>query len=583
MSIILNAINYFWKLGYNEELADLYVKKYHDSHSISIDVAKEVMNYGGQIRVSDVTLAQFSQKNFIVLEAVDRFLRKKYRPDDIHIGRNQMYDFAIEANSGKVFIAVQCMEWEEEYDVEVSKLKSDHSLVQSFFEKNIDVEYLCAYTSRLKAGTIECRYIVFPRTFGVDSIMTYENGLFEDGGQAYAPEFRSVLGDGNTLNQSIENGSDFEISNGILLRYVGNKAHVVIPEGVEKLSNSVFWNCFTMEKIIIPNTVSSLGGDTFYNCENLSDLTIPEKVVIMGDNPFANCPKLNLINKSPHFIFEDGGLYNKEKTRLIYCAIKLDSEVFEVPDSVVSVSKHAFYNCQNLRTIIIPPSVKIMENNPFSNLPHMQLKNNSPHFIFRDGALYNKTMTTLFYYEHATESRNLIIPEGVKIIGRHSFYNCKTIETITIPRSVEIIGYNPFTDCSSLSLINYSPEFVYENGALYNKDKTELIYYSIPNLADIFVVPDTVKKIGRSAFFRCLNIKKVVIPEGVLKIERSAFANCTNLQEVAIPESIESLGEWAFLNCGSLNSLILPEGTSTEAHTFLNCSAKISWTKKSGQ
>ena len=575
MSLILNAINYFWKLGYNEEVADLYVKKYHDSQSISIDVAKEMMDYGDHIRVSDVTLAQFSQKNFIVLEAVDRFLRKKYRPDDTHIGRSPMYDFAIEDNSSRVFIAVQCMEWEEEYDVGVSKLKSDHSLVQSFFEKNSDVEYLCAYTSRLKAGTIECRYIVFPRTFGVDTTIAYENGLFEDGTQAYAPAFRSVLGDGNTLSQSIEKGSDFEISNGILLRYAGTKTHVVIPEGVEKLSNSVFWNCLTMEKMTIPNTVSSLGGDTFYNCENLSDLTIPERVVIMGDNPFANCPKLNLINKSPHFIFEDGGLYNKDKTRLIYCAINRESEVFEVPDNVVSVSKHAFYNCQNLRAIIIPPSVKIMENNPFSNLPNMQLENNSPHFIFRDGALYNKTMTTLFYYEHATESRNLIIPEGVKIIGRHSFYNCKTIEAITIPRSMEIIGYNPFTDCSSLSLINYSPEFVYENGALYDKNKTELIYYSIPNLADTFVVPDTVKKIGRSAFFRCLNIKKVVIPEGVLKIERSAFANCANLQEVSIPESVESLGEWAFLNCVKLNSITLPKDTSTETQTFHNCSAKI--------
>jgi hypothetical protein len=36
----------------------------------------------------------------------------------------------------------------------------------------------------------------------------------------------------------------------------------------------------------------------------------------MGDNPFAICPNLELVNKSPHFIFEDGALYNKEKMRL---------------------------------------------------------------------------------------------------------------------------------------------------------------------------------------------------------------------------------------------------------------------------
>jgi len=288
---------------------------------------------------------------------------------------------------------------------------------------------------------------------------------------------------------------------------------------------------------------------------------------------------LNLINKSPHFIFKDRALYNKEKTRLIYCSIKRDSDIFIVPNSVISISKHTFYNCQNLRKIIIPPSVKIIENNPFSNLPHMRLENNSPHFIFKDGALYNKTMTTLFYYEHGAESKSLTIPEGVSIIGRHSFYNCKTIKTITIPYSVKIIGYNPFTACRSLSLINHSPKFVYENGALYDQNKTELLYYSIPRTAEIFVVPNSVKKIGRSAFFSCINLKKVVMKEGILKIERSSFANCGNLQEVSIPKSMENLGEWAFLNCVKLKSITLPQDTSIEAHTFLNCSAKIKWMK----
>ena len=491
-----------------------------------------------------------------------------------------MYDFAVENNSGHVFIAVQCMEWEEEYDVEVAKLKTKLSIVQSFFKMNSNTKYFCAYTSRLKAGTIECRYTVFPRTFCEDNKLTYSRGLFEEGIQAYSQEFRAYPDENNKSNQSTKVIGHFEISDGILTKYTGSNPHVIIPDGVEKLRNSVFWNCYTMEKITIPDTVYSLGGDTFYNCETLSELTIPENVVIMGDNPFANCPKLNLINKSLHFVFEDGGLYNKEMTRLIYCAIKRDSEVFEVPDGVISVSKHSFYNCKNLRKIIIPLSVKIIENNPFSNLPNMRLENKSPHFIFKDGALYNKTMTTLFYYEHGTKSKKLVVPEGVRIIGRHSFYNCQKIESITIPSSVKIIGYNPFANCSTLSLINHSPEYVYENGALYDKQRTELIYYSIPSPAETFVVPITVKKIGRSAFFGCKNLKKVIIPEGVSIIERSSFANCINLSEVSIPDSVTILGEWAFVNCTNLNAITLHDNTSIEGHTFLNCPAKITRKKQ---
>ena len=123
----------------------------------------------------------------------------------------------------------------------------------------------------------------------------------------------------------------------------------------------MLFRSFSAKKITIPDTVKSLGGDTFYNCENLTYLTIPSSVVIMGDNPFANCPKLNLVNKSPHFVLDDGRLYTADMSRLIYCAINRESEVFKVPDGVISVSKHSFYNCKNLRRIIIPPSVRIME------------------------------------------------------------------------------------------------------------------------------------------------------------------------------------------------------------------------------
>lgn len=574
MSIILNAINYFWKLGFNEEVTDLYVKNYSDSHRITIDVANEVMDYGKRMRVRDNGLACFSQMNFVIIEAIDRALRKGYQPEALYLGRSPNYHYAIEDKTGCVFIALKCYEWEEEYDVELAKLKSDFGILESFFKEEPDVRFFCAYTSRLKAGTIECRYLVFPRSYSEPSSECYSGGLFEEDIQAFNSDFDSYIYSSSGVSD-VEQVGAFHISNGILINYTGNSSHVVIPEGVEQLRNGVFWNCLSAKKITIPDTVKSLGGDTFYNCENLTYLTIPSSVVIMGDNPFANCPKLNLVNKSPHFVLDDGGLYTADMSRLIYCAINRESEVFKVPDGVISVSKHSFYNCKNLRRIIIPPSVRIMENNPFSNLPDMRLENNSPHFIFKDGALYNKTMSTLFYYEHGTENTELTIPEGVKIIGRHSFYSCQTIEKITIPRSVNIVGYNPFTNCLRLSLENHSSHFIYENGTLYNKDKTVLIYHSIQDHSDTFFVPDSVRKIGRSAFFNCTNLREVVIPDGVSIIDRSAFANCSNLEEISIPESMETLGEWAFLNCSKLKEISIPKKTIYAAHTFLGSFASI--------
>lgn len=574
MSIILNAINYFWKLGFNEEVTDIYIKYYSESYSISIDVANEIIDYGKRLRVNDGGLYRFSQMNFIILEAVDRALRMGYQPEDLHLGRSPYYHFAIENKAGGVFVALRCYEWEEEYDGEITKMKADPGILSSLFKEELDVDYYCAYTSRLKAGTIECRYMIFPCSYSDANKMCYSGGLFEENISTFDPDFEShVYSLSNVQEEEII--GDFHILNGILMKYAGNRNHVIIPNGVKQLRNSVFWNCLSIEKLIIPDTVRSLGGDTFYNCKNLKELTIPSSVAIMGDNPFANCPKLNLVNESPHFIFEDGGLYNADMTRFIYCAINRKSDVFKVPDGVISVSKHSFYNCKNLHRIIIPQSVRIMENNPFSNLPDMRLENHSPHFILNDGALYNKAMTTLFYYEHSTRNTRLNIPEGVKIIGRHSFYNCQTIRKISIPSSVKIIGYNPFTNCPRLSLVNNSPEFVYQDNTLYNKQMSTLIYHSIPDTSNNLIISNSVKKIGRSAFFGCNNLRKVECQDGLAIIDRSAFANCTGLKEVILPDSVEILGEWAFANCKELKYISIPKYTTIDAHTFLNCPVEV--------
>ncbi len=579
MSIILNYINYFWKLGYNEEISDIYIKKYHGFYNVKIDMANDIIDYGNIIQLCNDSLAKFSQKNFVILECVNRLLEKGYHPNSLIIGKNDSYDIAVKDNLGRISIAINCTTWEDDYENEVTSIKTNAGFVSSFFERNPDMKYLCVYTSRLKAGLIEYKNTIFSLDNKQRKIIMYLSGLFEENIKPYFPIFIKRYDDDKDIKniKTITKIGDFEIENDVLIKYTGNDRNVIIPDGVKRLGNGVFWNCIDMISLVIPNSVTSLGGDTFYNCVNLENLTIPNSIEVMGDNPFANCPNLELINNSTNFIFENGALYNKEKSRLIYYSIKNNADIFAIPDGLISIGKHAFYNCTNLKKIIIPKSVAIMENNPFSNCPSISLENHTPNFIFDNGALYNKPKTTLIYYAINNTSKSFVIPDGVKIIGRHSFYNCCHLSSITIPSSVEIIGYNPFTNCSSLARINNnSPNYIYENGVLYDKTKTELIYYSICNPLENFVIPNTVTSIGRSAFAGCINLKSVVIPDGVKSIAKSAFANCPNLTSINIPSSVNSLEEWAFYNCSKLTSIDIPKHTKIEGHTFYKCVVKIS-------
>lgn len=108
-------------------------------------------------------------------------------------------------------------------------------------------------------------------------------------------------------------------------------------------------------------------------------------------------------------------------------------------------------------------------------------------------------------------------------------------------------------------------------------------------------LPSTMKSVGRLAFYRAKNLKKVVIPEGVESINEEAFAESglksivlpksikiiyrrafadSELTEIILPENLETLGEQAFLNCTNLKSIVIPGSISTmERGVFTGCTS----------
>lgn len=87
-------------------------------------------------------------------------------------------------------------------------------------------------------------------------------------------------------------------------------------------------------------------------------------------------------------------------------------------------------------------------------------------------------------------------------------------------------------------------------------------------------LPDTIKTIGKYAFYNCVSLKSIVIPEGVTLIDEAAFAGCTNLKNVTIPSTVESFGAAAFRDCENLESITIPEDVTTIPYNgFSRCFA----------
>ena len=86
------------------------------------------------------------------------------------------------------------------------------------------------------------------------------------------------------------------------------------------------------------------------------------------------------------------------------------------------------------------------------------------------------------------------------------------------------------------------------------------------------IFPDTVNHIGSSAFNRCSELSKIIIPKEVSIIRASTFFRCFKLNSVQISENVYSIREYAFSHCRNLKEITIPSKvTSIENNAFAEC------------
>ena len=142
---------------------------------------------------------------------------------------------------------------------------------------------------------------------------------------------------------------------------------------------------------------------------------------------------------------------------------------------------------------------------------------------------------------------------------------------VNIGNTVTSISDTTFADLLDFISINVNSNnllFSSDDGILFDKYKTQLIYYPSGKLDNTYILPDSVTIIGNNAFsnsrIRSINLSKFA------SIGNGVFSNCSALTSINLP-NVTSIGNSAFESCLDLESIDLPRVTIITNASFSGC------------
>lgn len=212
-------------------------------------------------------------------------------------------------------------------------------------------------------------------------------------------------------------------------------------------------------------------------------------------------------------------------------------------------------NCQ-ADEIIIPEGVKVIGEKAFDDFHDFS------HITFPE-SLTSIEKYAFGYCENLTD---VILPDSVTEIGEEAFQGCFSFKEIIIPDGVTEIKADTFSCCTNLSQVTL-PNGVTGIG--------ESAFYGCGKLEKINI-PTGVTVIGKNAFCNCESLKEIDIPSSVTEIGESAFEGCKNLEKITIPEGVTSIGNYGFSHCDNLKNIVIPKSVDHIGESpFLDCKSLI--------
>ena len=335
--------------------------------------------------------------------------------------------------------------------------------------------------------------------------------------------------------------SMFELDGHCLARFRTNLKYVEIPEGIEQIGKSCFFDRRGVLSVRLPASLKEIKSRAFRNCINLEEVIFQNIEVKIDSDAFKNCTSLKRI------ITPEGEFFMRGIEGFI------GGEDCPVQDRKEEDRAEKTAPKNNLVHII---HRQILGNFRFCGSILLKYLGNESRVVVPDGV----TRIANEAFAGKEEIDRILLPESLTEIGERAFRGCLLLQTIKIPPSVREIGAGAFENCVKLLRI-FLPELEQvEESTFRHCKKLREVHFG-----------QNLKRIRQQAFYGCNSLDRINFPEQLEEIGVMGFYRCVKLEKITIPETVKKIGNLAFAQSGLLEVQILSDGKEFGSDLFCDC------------
>lgn len=378
---------------------------------------------------------------------------------------------------------------------------------------------------------------------------------------------------------------DFQIENGVLIKYHGAGGDVVVPDGVKEIGRYAFEFRNDITSVRLPEGLTTIGVYAFSDCYEARILNLPSSVRYIKDGAFRT-----LSPYTPHSVrIAIWELMQQLELDLDTCIETQSNDIQKISDEIVSGLKGDYKRAEAICRWV-------SENIQYDYEQYYGTKSYEEYSSVEASDVLRTRLTTCAGYSNLTVA--LLNAQGIPAIaedgisGEGNDWSGHTWNEIYVDGRWILADTTYGHEYFDMDLYSFTKDHV-----LWWRPTTEEDDYVPPSIETVvsnesgsytvkwgnlltdyqgnakkMIFPEGITMIGELACSCSNSLMTLEIPEGVTSIGNNAFVSCDHLVEISLPDSVTSIGKNAFSGCGWLRQATLPDGLQViKEGTFYYC------------